>query len=169
MRCRKLRKSFCNFSALSPEKAQTCKVFVDRGRKWETHLGPTMKTCKVGARWTALTTLHSVLFSAHRLVHACWCTLVAGNCCSLSLSISPLCYTHTHTLSLSISHTPSFWLTFSEWWWEWYWGHVVSTYAQAIAASNCRRWQLLWAWPGHGLHAGRSSPARRSTPSGGVG
>ena len=35
----------------------------------KTHLAPTLNTCKVGAWRAVLTTIHSLLFSAHRLVH----------------------------------------------------------------------------------------------------
>ena len=42
-----------------------------------THLSPTMNTCKVGAWWVALDSLHSLLVYTHRLAHVCWCTLIA--------------------------------------------------------------------------------------------
>ena len=41
----------------------------------KTHVGPTLSTRTVGEWRAALKTLHSLLFSAHRLVHVCWCTL----------------------------------------------------------------------------------------------
>ena len=40
----------------------------------KTHLGPTLNTCKVGAWRAMLKNFHSLLFSAQRLVHVCWCT-----------------------------------------------------------------------------------------------
>ena len=43
----------------------------------KTHLGPTLNTCKVGAWRAARKNFHSLLFSAQRLVHVCWCTLGA--------------------------------------------------------------------------------------------
>ena len=43
----------------------------------QTHLGPTLNTCKVGAWRATLKNFHSLLFSAQRLVHVCWCTLGA--------------------------------------------------------------------------------------------
>ena len=43
----------------------------------KTHLGPTLNTCKVGVWRAVLKIFHSLLFSAHRLVHVCWCTLGA--------------------------------------------------------------------------------------------
>ena len=44
----------------------------------KTHLGPTLNTRKVGAWRAALKNFHSLLFSAQRLVHVCWCTFVGA-------------------------------------------------------------------------------------------
>ena len=48
--------------------------FEDRFRKWGNSL---VNTCKAGAGWAVLKTLHSLLFSADWLVHFCWSTIVA--------------------------------------------------------------------------------------------
>ena len=40
-------------------------------------MGPTLPTCNVGAWRAELKSLYSLLFSSHRLVHVCWCTLGA--------------------------------------------------------------------------------------------
>ena len=63
-------------------------VFVNE----RTHVGPTLNKCKVGAWRAALKSLHSLLFSAHRLVHVCWCTL--GALREIAKTMRILCANH---------------------------------------------------------------------------
>ena len=60
-----------------PRKVQKCNFSRTVFANEKTHLGPTLNTRKVGAWRAALKNFHSLLFSAQRLVHVCWCTLGA--------------------------------------------------------------------------------------------
>ena len=77
--CRKVSATFSrslkcgNFQRKSKNAIFSRTVFANE----KTHLGPSLNTCKVGAWRAALKNFHSLLFSAQRLVHVCWCTLGA--------------------------------------------------------------------------------------------
>ena len=84
--CRKVSATFsrslkcCNFQGKCKNEIFSRTVFANE----KTHLGPTLNTCKVGAWRAALKNFHSLLFSAQRLVHVCWCTLGALSSYSFS-------------------------------------------------------------------------------------
>ena len=81
VRCQKVSATFFTLKVSKfQEKCKTCNFSADCFCKWESSLETNIEhmqsRCIAGG---AQKELHSLLFSAHRLVHVCWCTLGKEN------------------------------------------------------------------------------------------